>query len=104
MSRHEKWIFQSAECMRLNCIELFLIIIIFSLFSYHSHPDKNPAKDAAEKYRQLQRANAILSDAESRKEYNSLRTEGQLLSFFLSYCVNSNLSFSSFRSFLSLFD
>jgi len=40
------------------------------------HPDKNPGKDTTEEYRQVQNAYSILSDSESKREYDQLNSEG----------------------------
>lgn len=44
--------------------------------SLECHPDKNKSPEAVEQFREINQAYDVLTDAEKRKEYNRLGTEG----------------------------
>ena len=50
----------------------------FRLKASSLHPDKNPAPDAAARFRAVQEAYAVLSDADKRKAYDDNRRRNLL--------------------------
>ena len=56
-----------------SCATPELIKVAYRKKAIQYHPDKNPSKDAATRFREVQEAYEVLSDAERRKAFDDYR-------------------------------